>query len=308
MVVTCPKCKTRLKVDETRLSPEGSRFKCPKCATVLIVKKPALQEKKALDSKKVLVAHANPDIISKSQALLKDQGYSVIASQDGIDAMVKALKELPFLSIVDVALPKIYGFELCKRLKGRPETKDMKCILISSIYDKNRYRREPSSFHGADDVIEDHHISEELMTKINALQMSMPEPGRTAPSEPAMPAPAEPAKPAPQKVEMPAEKTVVSPGPKVEPTPPKPAVAPEAGPADEKIEKAKRLSRTIINDIYLYNTAKVDETIKNNTFRAAFAAEIKEGLKLYENRIPAEIRSKGDYYNEAIENFIASKK
>jgi len=44
VVVMCPKCKTKLKVDETRLSPEGSRFKCPKCATVLVVKKPAARK------------------------------------------------------------------------------------------------------------------------------------------------------------------------------------------------------------------------------------------------------------------------
>jgi len=46
VVVVCPKCKTKLKVDDAKLSPQGSRFKCPKCSTVLAVKKPVVQEKK----------------------------------------------------------------------------------------------------------------------------------------------------------------------------------------------------------------------------------------------------------------------
>jgi len=49
MIVICPKCKIKLKADETKLSVEGSRFKCPKCGTVLIVKKPATEIKKTLD-------------------------------------------------------------------------------------------------------------------------------------------------------------------------------------------------------------------------------------------------------------------
>ncbi len=77
---------------------------------------------------------------------------------------------------------------------------------------------------------------------------------------------------------------------------------------DEDIEKAKRLSRTIINDIYLYNASKVDESIRNNNFFTVFSTELNEGKKLYENRIPPEIRDKGDFFTEVIENFINSKK
>ena len=109
-------------------------------------------------------------MVEKMSNFLTKKGYTVITSNDGIDTMIKAIKELPFLALLDVALPKIYGFELCKRLKERPETKDIKVILICSIYDKTRYRREPNSLHGADDYIEEHHIEDLLMEKIEALQ------------------------------------------------------------------------------------------------------------------------------------------
>lgn len=289
MVVICPKCKTKLKVDEEKLTVGGSRFKCPKCATVLLVKKPLPVPEKPVDNVKILIAHSNPAIIGEVTSLLNKDGYQTITASDGIETMVKAIKELPFLAVVEVSLPKIYGFEVCKRLKLRPETKRMKFILISSPYDKARYRREPESLYDADAYIEEHRISELLMDSINALKGI------------------EPGKREEKTVRPPEESVMKEVAPKAEPPlPPEAKTIPHA--ADDRIERAKRLARTIVSDIYLYNTAKADNAMKNNTFSSAFAAEIREGLKLYESRIPAEVRAQGDFFREAMNNFIENKK
>ncbi|MDA8079959.1 MAG: zinc-ribbon domain-containing protein [Nitrospiraceae bacterium] len=284
MVVICPKCKVKLKVDEARLSAEGSRFKCPKCATVLVVKKPAAHEKKELDKQRVLVAHSKKEVAGLVESLLSAQGYKVVTATDGIEVMVKALKELPFLCITEVALPKIYGFEVCKRLKGRIETKDMKFILIPSIHDRTKYRREPVSLYGADEYVEEQDLRLQLIDMIDHLK------GAARKEEPEKPRPAK----QPETVETPAEK---------EPAPTVGQVT-----SNDKVEKAKRLARTIINDIYLYNTAKVDDAVRNDNFFSVFASEVKEGLKLYEHRIPLEVRNKEDYYRGAIEDFLAARK
>jgi predicted Zn finger-like uncharacterized protein len=300
VVVICPKCKVKLKVDETKLSTAGSRFKCPKCSTVLVVKKPPVQIKKTLDTAKVLVAHSNPDVLESARTILQDQGYKVVTSTDGIDTMVKALGELPFLAVVEVSLPKIYGFEVCKKLKSRPEMKDIKFILVPSTFDKSKYRREPASLYGADDYIEAQDIPVMLIEKINKF-VAMPEEtagenhqsqGGTAPSPEI----------SGTRTGVPGEKPALR-----QPLAPEETkTAKEEDP--EALEKAKRLSRTIINDIYLYNSAKVMESIKNGNFYAVFAPELKEGQKLYEKRIPQVIRDSGDYYRETIEEFIAKKK
>ncbi|GAB4487311.1 MAG: response regulator [Thermodesulfovibrionales bacterium] len=297
MVVVCPKCKTRLKVDETRLSPEGSRFKCPKCATVLVVKKPAAAAapRKALDSGLVLAAHANPIVLEQITDILSKNGFRVITSADGIDVMVKALKELPAYAVVEVALPKIYGFEVCKRLKSRPETKDMKVILIPAIHDRTKYRREPTSLYGADEYLEEHEISSGLMEKI--AQLKSGKPAESAPG-----AAAEKSRPSP---EAPSQQAAGAAAVKA-PAPEKEQEA--SAPSTEDIERAKRLSRTILNDIYLYNSAKVEDAIRKNSFYEVFEAELREGKKLYDNRISQETRSKGDFYNDAIKDFILSKK
>ena len=289
MVVVCPKCKIRLKVDEGKLKVEGSRFKCPKCSTFLLVKKPVAVTKKAMDNNKVLISHSNPAIINEITSLLTKNGYQTITATDGIDAMVKAIKELPFLTIIEVSLPKIYGFEVCKRLKLRAETKEMKFMLVTSVYDKKRYKREPASLYDADEYIEDHQISELLVDKINKIRGIKPEEKEKRLEKP-------PEEPVMEKIEQKAEVQI------------KPEAITGKPLFDEKIERAKRLARTIISDIYLYNRAKADESIRNNNFYFVFAAEIKEGLKLYENRISQEVRAHGDFFREAIENFIANKK
>lgn len=289
MVVVCPKCKIRLKVDEGKLKVEGSRFKCPKCSTFLLVKKPVAVTKKAMDNNKVLISHSNPAVINEITLLLTKNGYQTITASDGIDAMIKAIKELPFLTIIEVSLPKIYGFEVCKRLKLRAETKEMKFMLVTSVYDKKRYKREPASLYDADEYIEDHQISELLTEKINKIRGIKPEEKEKKLKKP-------PEEPVMEKIEQKAEVQI------------KPEAITGKPLFDEKIESAKRLARTIMSDIYLYNTAKADESIRNNNFYSVFVAEIKEGLKLYENRISQEVRAQGDFFREAIENFIANKK
>lgn len=300
MVVICPKCKIKLKVDDAKLSSAGSRFKCPKCSTVLILKKPSVQPKKTLDRSMVLVAHSNPEILESAKTILQKQGYKVLTSTDGIDVMIKALKDLPFLAVAEVSLPKIYGFEICKKLKARTETKEMKFILIPSIFDKSKYKREPTSLYGADDYIESHDIPAMLIEKINRLA-AMPEESTEKPSIAQI-------RPAPPSAAPASGNAAPESRPEFRQQPTQTESKPSETNIDVNSEKAKRLSRTIISDIYLYSPAKVMESIKNGNFYNIFASELMEGRKLYENRIPKEIRDKADYYRETIEDFISKKK
>lgn len=297
MVVICPKCKVRLKVADEKIAREGTRFKCPKCSTVLLVKRPAARVQ-PLDKVKILVAHEEPSIREKITTILTKYGYTVIPAKDGIEAMVNATKGMPFLAVLGVSIPKIYGFEVCKRLKARPETKDMKIILIPSVYDMTRYRREPESLHDADDYIEEHLIEESLIKKIEALKGPF-----TRVS----------AGPSIETGTIHREKAEITEIGKEKAIPAKRGLQKPFGEISQKekgdeVERAKRLARTIIADIYLYSKAKVDDAIRSDSFHKTFASELKQGFKLYENRIPAEIRGTGDFFNEAISNFIEKRR
>ncbi|HAM53338.1 MAG TPA: hypothetical protein DCP92_22575 [Nitrospiraceae bacterium] len=303
MVVICPKCKVRLKVAEQKIAAQGTRFKCPKCSTVLLVRRPVMHER-LLDENKILLAHEDSSILERIKSILTADGYKVVTVADGIAAMVSATKELPFLALLSVSLPKIFGFEVSARLKKRHETKDIKVILLASLYDKNRYRREPSSFYGADAYLEDHQIEESLLEKVDALRGTAP---KRAAETPTAETPREQGPAVEGDKAVPETKAEEIPGESEKPKQPFPGEK-RSDQQNDLIEKAKRLSRTIVSDIHLYGRAKVDEAIKNNTFHVTFASELREGMKLYENRIPAEVRKLGDFFNEAVNNFIDKRK
>jgi hypothetical protein len=74
----------------------------------------------------------------------------------------------------------------------------------------------------------------------------------------------------------------------------------------EAIEKARRFARIIVSDIALYNQEAVIEGLRNGTFYELLNVDVSEGRDLYEGRVPAVIRVKKDYYQEAFDNFIAA--
>jgi len=70
-----------------------------------------------------------------------------------------------------------------------------------------------------------------------------------------------------------------------------------------EVERARRLARTIISDIALYNSRMADDAIRNDTFFDVLGDEIREGMKLYNSRISPEVRGTSDFYREAVEDF-----
>ncbi len=274
MVVICPKCRTKLKIPDEKISPDGSRFRCPKCSSVLLVRKP---QKKATEINKnlIMVAHSDATVAEKAEKLLRAEGYDVITVRDGIEAMVTALNRLPFIAVIDVALPKIYGFEVCRRLKSRPETENIGIILVPSVYDRTKYKRPPSTLYGADDYIEEDEIGENLIRKINNLKKEKPS------------AEEETSAPVMEKPESPSAARPLS---------------------DEGIERARRFVRTVLSDLFIYNPQRVNEAIGAGTFREVFKSQLSEGFKLYQIRVSQEVRDKGDFFQEEIEEFIERKK
>jgi len=114
------------------------------------------------------------------------------------------------------------------------------------------------------------------------------------------------------KGEAPKPQVEEPPKPKVTPPPPPPPPKPEAKPqpkeADIDVQKARRLIRAILSDLYLYSAQKVEESIKSGKFREAFSVELNEGLKLYNQRVSDETKRKGDFFNEEIDKFIETRK
>jgi hypothetical protein len=65
-------------------------------------------------------------------------------------------------------------------------------------------------------------------------------------------------------------------------------------------DQARRLARTILSDILLYNPAKVKEGIERDSLFDILADELTEGRKYYENMVDPGLRSDTNFFNEAV--------
>ena len=60
------------------------------------------------------------------------EGYEVVTALDGEQALEKVAQQKPDLIVLDIMMPKLDGYETCKALKSRDETKDIPVILLSA--------------------------------------------------------------------------------------------------------------------------------------------------------------------------------
>ena len=65
-------------------------------------------------------------------------------------------------------------------------------------------------------------------------------------------------------------------------------------------ERARRLARTIVSDISLYNKEEIARGIKNDTLFEDLAEELDRGRKLYSSRVTPEVQNSTNFFNEAI--------
>jgi two-component system cell cycle response regulator DivK len=64
--------------------------------------------------------------------ILKTRGYQTIEAVDGQEALEKAVAERPDLILMDRSLPKIDGYEVTRRLKGREEFKNIPIVALTA--------------------------------------------------------------------------------------------------------------------------------------------------------------------------------
>lgn len=72
-------------------------------------------------------------------------------------------------------------------------------------------------------------------------------------------------------------------------------------------ERAKRLARTIISDIALYNQDLIREGIENDTIFEVLSEDLEKGRKLYDSRVSPEILNSSNFFNQAIVDVLIKR-
>jgi len=82
--------------------------------------------------KRILVVDDSPTELKLIIASLQKQNYIITTAFDGEECLQKALNEKPDLIILDVVMPKMDGFQACRKMKASPDLKHIPVIMLTS--------------------------------------------------------------------------------------------------------------------------------------------------------------------------------
>ena len=83
-------------------------------------------------SKKILVVDDEKHIVKIVEFNLKKCGYEVCVAYNGLEALEKVKSESPDLVILDVMMPELDGFGVCRKLRADPGTEDLPVIILTA--------------------------------------------------------------------------------------------------------------------------------------------------------------------------------
>ena len=85
-----------------------------------------------MNVKKVLVVDDSPTELKLMSEPFVQNGYGVVTATDGQQALQMAADERPALIILDVIMPKLNGFQVCRKIKTQDALKEIKVIMLTS--------------------------------------------------------------------------------------------------------------------------------------------------------------------------------
>ena len=114
--------------------------------------------------KKILIVDDEKDIVETLAFMLKAKGYECISAYDGEAGLSLAKSQNPDLVILDVMMPKINGYKICRLLKFDTKYKDIPIIMVTArSQDEDKLIGEET---GADEYITKPFEFSELLDKI----------------------------------------------------------------------------------------------------------------------------------------------
>jgi DNA-binding response OmpR family regulator len=114
--------------------------------------------------KKILVVDDEADLVETVRFVLELQGFNVLVSYNGEDALNQARKEIPDLILLDIMLPKLDGYKVCRLLKFDERYKHIPILMLTAkTQDKDKIIGRET---GADEYITKPFEMDELIEKV----------------------------------------------------------------------------------------------------------------------------------------------
>jgi two-component system, OmpR family, alkaline phosphatase synthesis response regulator PhoP len=124
-------------------------------------------ESSRLAASRILVIDDNPQNLEVLVAYLETLGGQVRTAHCGAEGLDKVRAEPPDLVLLDVMMPNMSGFEVCRRLKSDPATRDIPVLMVTALKEMNDIELGVQS--GTDDFISKPVNRLELLTRVRSL-------------------------------------------------------------------------------------------------------------------------------------------
>jgi two-component system alkaline phosphatase synthesis response regulator PhoP len=123
---------------------------------------------------KILVVDDDPDILDAVAMILESQGYAVVTAHDGIEGLATLKAENPDLMILDLMMPKMDGFAVCKELQDPRWAKyrEIPILILTSVREeasRRRYELETGLELDVDDYVEKPMSPDVLLERVSTL-------------------------------------------------------------------------------------------------------------------------------------------
>ena len=116
---------------------------------------------------KVLVVDDNAQNLELLVAYLDSLNCRVFTASNGVEALEKVRQEMPDLILLDIMMPRMSGFEVCRNLKSDPQTRDIPVVMVTALTELSDIERAVES--GTDDFISKPINRLELVTRVKSL-------------------------------------------------------------------------------------------------------------------------------------------
>ena len=121
---------------------------------------------------RILIADDEPNIVASLEFLLQSKDYETCVAHDGAEALELVERFQPDLLLLDVMMPLVNGFEVCRTIRGNPAYEDIKIVMLSAR--GREAERTQGLALGADAYVTKPFSTKELLAKIGEMLAPAP--------------------------------------------------------------------------------------------------------------------------------------
>ena len=126
-----------------------------------------LNNESFLPHSRVLIVDDNAQNLELLQAFLETLPVQVLTAFDGLDCLEKVKQFNPDLILLDIMMPRMSGFQVCKQLKSDPSTRDIQILVVTALNELGDI--EQATECGTDDFVSKPVNKFELLTRVKSL-------------------------------------------------------------------------------------------------------------------------------------------